>query len=38
MESAEPPAAIAKHIESSGLFLVRKDPEAPGRLDLEFLP
>ncbi len=38
MESVETPAALAKHIESSGLFRIRKDPKTPGRLDLEFLP
>ncbi len=38
VESVETPAALAKHIESSGLFRVRKDPETSDRLDFEFLP
>ncbi|NPU83817.1 MAG: hypothetical protein HPY65_04950 [Syntrophaceae bacterium] len=38
IESAEPPAVLAKHIESSGLFKVSKETGAPGRLDLEFQP
>jgi len=38
VETVETPGALAKHIESSGLFRVRKDPEMPDRLDFEFLP
>jgi hypothetical protein len=38
IESAEPLALFAKHLESSGLFQVREDPGTPGCLDLEFRP
>lgn len=38
IESADPPAVFAKHLESSGFFQVRKGAGKTDCLDVEFLP